>query len=182
MPAPPSSQGARKPEGDGRAETEAAIRLAAALGLTGGPGLVVMSGRCGAAPRAVAQLVDGLEVVAIGREWMGEVAAGVSAVVTGPRIPLRDGVARGVVVGRAGEGQRGEGEAAWLAECVRVLMPGGRVVLPSAGKAERGRVASAGLATLLDEGGLLVATVPRPWVGGRLGVWKVTEAGDPTSA
>ena len=95
----------------------AALRLAAALGVTSGPGLVVVSdGHVDEAP-TLAQLVHGIEVVVVGWGGRGLEGDGVSAFVTGPSLPLRDAVVRGVVA----EGRSGAG---WWGECLRVVMPG----------------------------------------------------------
>ena len=73
----------------------AALRLAAALGVTSGPGLVVVSDGHRAEAVPLARLVRGIEVVVVGWGGRGLVGEGVSAFVTGPRLPLRDGVVRG---------------------------------------------------------------------------------------
>ncbi len=143
---------------------EAALRLAAALGVTSGPGLVVVSDghRDEAAP--LARLVRGIEVVVVGWEGRGLVGEGVSAFVTGPKLPLRDGVARGVVA----EGGSGDG---WWGECLRVVMPGGRIVITGATGEAREWVVAAGLVRLLDEGGVVVGGVAAPGTGPRMGRW-----------
>ena len=143
---------------------EAALRLAAALGVTSGPGLVVVSDghRDEAAP--LARLVRGIEVVVVGWEGRGLVGEGVSAFVTGPKLPLRDGVARGVVA----EGGSGDG---WWGECLRVVMPGGRIVITGATGEAREWVVTAGLVRLLDEGGMVVGGVAAPGTGPRMGRW-----------
>ena len=88
--------------GDGQA---AALRLGAVLGVTSGPGLVVVSDGHRGEAAGLAKLVRGIEVVVVGWGGRGLKGDGVSAFVTGPRLPLRDGVARGVVAeGRGGAG------------------------------------------------------------------------------
>ena len=129
-----------------------------------GRGLVVVADghRDEAAP--LAQLVRGIEVVVVGWGGRGLPGEGVSAFVTGPRLPLRDGVARGVAVaGGSGEG--------WLGECRRVVMPGGRIVITGATDEARAWVAASGLMTLLDEGGVVVGGVAAPGSGPRMGRW-----------
>ncbi len=141
---------------------QAALRLAAVLGVTSGPGLVVVSDghRDEAVP--LARLVRGIEVVVVGWGGRGLVGEGVSAFVTGPKLPLRDRVARGVVA----EGGDGVG---WWGECLRVVMPGGRIVITGATGEAREWVVAAGLVRLLDEGGVVVGGVAAPgggrWVG-----------------
>ncbi len=157
--------GAGAPAGgpDSDAATRA-LKLAAALGVARGPGLMVVPDGCRDEAAPLAKLVAGIEVVVVGWGGRGLVAAGVSAFVTGPLLPLRDGVARGVVAdGGAGEG--------WWGECVRVLMPGGRIVIREATAGARGWVRGAGLATLVDEDGILVAGAPVPGAGTRPGRW-----------
>ncbi len=141
-----------------------ALRMAAALGVTAGPGLIVVPGSCRDVAAGLARMVRGIEVVVVGWGGLGLAADGVSAFVTGPRLPLRDGVARGVVA----EGGSGEG---WWVECLRVLMPGGRIVLAGATDAAREWVRGAGMVAVLDDAGLLAAALPVPGAGPRLGRW-----------
>ena len=143
---------------------DGALRLAAALGVTRGPGLVVVPDSCRGEAAALAGMVSGIEVVVVGWGGRGLVADGVSAFVTGPRLPLRDGVVRGVVAaGGAGEG--------WWGECLRVLMPGARIVIIGAGAAARDWMTRSGAVTLLDEDDTLVGAVTAPGAGPRPGRW-----------
>ena len=180
-PAPGEAAGFSTDDGAGQASsgvpTEAsasggdaasrALRLAAVLGVAEGPGLIVVPDRHRDEAGPLARLVRGIEVVVVGWRGRAVVAEGVSAFVTGPKLPLRDGVARGVVV--AG----GEGEG-WWGESLRVLMPGGRIVISCATEAARGWVGGAGLVTVLDEGGMVAAAVPAPGAGPRPGRWMGT--------
>ncbi len=149
----------------------AALRLAAVLGVTSGPGLVVVSDGHRAEAVPLARLVRGIEVVVVGWGGRGLVGESVSAFVTGPRLPLRDGVVRGVVA----EGGSGEG---WWGECLRVVMPGGRVVITGATEEAREWVVAAGLVTLLDEGGVVVGGVAGPGAGPRMGRWGGVDSSD----
>ncbi len=145
-----------------------ALRLAAALGVTEGPGIMVVPDSRRDEAETLARLVRGIKVVVVGWGGRGLAAEGVSAFVTGPRLPLRDGVVRGVVA----EGGSAEG---WWRECLRVLMPGRRIVITEATSAARDRVQRAGLATVLDEGDLLVAALSVPGAAPRMGRWMGTD-------
>ena len=165
----PGTGSAGGPESTGDRQS-AALRLAAALGVTSGPGLVVVSGGCWREAAFLARLLRGIEVVVAGWGGRGLGSAGVSRFVTGPRLPLRDGVARGVVA-------EGRGGAGWWAECLRVVMPGGRVVIDGAAGAARDWVVAAGLVTLLDEGGMVVGGVGAGGGGARMARWAGREPG-----
>lgn len=148
-----------------------ALRLAAVLGVTRGPGLIVVTDAHRAEAPHLARLVDGIEVLVVGwggREMVaggtgagGTGAGGVSAFVTGPRLPLRDGAVRGVVA----DGDSGEG---WWDEGRRVLMGGGRIVVTGATREARDWVRGAGLGVVLDGGGVVVGAVPVPGEGVKL--------------
>ena len=165
---PPRGAGEGGGEWDSGAEggeaQAGALRLAAALGVTSGPGLLVVSDGHRAEAVPLARLVRGIEVVVVGWGGRGLVGDGVSAFVTGPKLPLRDSVARGVVA----EGCSGAG---WWGECLRVVMPGGRIVITGATEEAREWVAASGLVTLLDEGGVVVGGVAGPGAGARMGRW-----------
>ena len=141
-----------------------ALRLAAALGVTQGPGMIVVPGSCGGVAGHIARLVRGIEVLVVGWGGRGVAADGVSAFVTGPRLPLRDGAVRGVVA----DGEGGEG---WWDEGRRVLMPGRRIVITRATDKARDWVRGAGLGVVLDEQGMLAGVVPLPREGSRVG-WR----------
>ena len=158
-----ASPGGEVVGGEGDAATRG-LRLAAALGVAEGPGMIVVPDSNRDEAAAIARLVRGIEVVVVGWGGRGLAADGVSAFATGPRMPLRDGVVRGVVA----EGGSGAG---WWGECLRVLMPGGRVVITDPTPTARDWVQSAGLATMLDESGLLVAAFPLPGAAPRMGRW-----------
>lgn len=155
--------GAPAGAGGGDAATRA-LRLAAGLGVAEGPGMIVVPDSNRDEAAAIARLVRGIEVVVVGWGGRGLAADGVSAFVTGPRLPLRDGVVRGVVA-------EGGGGAGWWGECLRVLMPGGRVVVTEATAAARDWVQGAGLTRVLDESGLLVAAFALPGAAPRMGRW-----------
>lgn len=147
-----------------------ALKLAAALGVARGPGLMVVPDGCRAEAAPLAKLVAGIEVVVVGWGGRGMLADGVSAFVTGPRLPLRNGVVRGVVA----EGGAGEG---WWGECVRVLMPGGRVVIIGAGTAAHEWMTESELVTLLHEDDTLVGGIALPGAGPRPVNWRGQDPG-----
>ena len=118
-------------------------------------------------------MVSGIEVVVVGWGGRGLLADGVSAFVTGPRLPLSDGVVRGVVA----EGEAGEG---WWGECLRVLMPGGRIVIVEPGAAAREWMNGSRLATLLDEDDTLVGALAPPGTGPRPVNWRGPDPGPRT--
>ncbi len=149
---------------------DAALRLAAALGVTRGPGLIVVPDSCRAEAAPLARMVSGIEVVVVGWGGRGLLADGVSAFVTGPRLPLRDGVVRGVVA-------EGEAGAGWWGECLRVLMPGGRIVIVESGAAARAWMTGSGLATLLDDDDTLVGALAPPGAGPRPVNWRGPDPG-----
>lgn len=160
-----SGQGSEAAETGGGA-AERGLALAAALGVTRGPGLIVVTDAHRAEAPHLAELVDGIEVLVVGWGGRGMVAegtsvGGVSAFVTGPRLPLRDGAVRGVVA----DGDGGEG---WWEEGRRVLMPGGRIVITGATHEARDWVRGAGLVRVLDEGGMVVGAVRVPGGGLKL--------------
>ncbi|MDE2653091.1 MAG: hypothetical protein OXI71_04670 [Gemmatimonadota bacterium] len=143
-----------------------ALRIAAALGVTGGPGLIVVTDAHRAEAVHIARLVRGIEVLVVGWGGRGMVAdttdaGGVSAFVAGPRLPLRDGAVRGVVAD-------GDSGGRWWDECRRVLMAGGRIAITEATREAREWVGGAGLVVVLDEDGMVVGAVPVPGGGLKL--------------
>ena len=105
------------------------------------------------------RLLPGIEVVALGRH--AQVATGaepvadgrageVSLMTTASSLPFRDGCARGVAL--AGR----DWEDLWR-EAVRVTAWGGRVVVTEAPRNARAALEDAGLTTILDGDGWLVA-------------------------
>lgn len=112
----------------------------------------------------LARLLPGIEVVALGRH--AQVAAGaepvadrsageVSLMATGSSLPFRDGGARGVAL--AGR----DWEELWR-EAVRVTAWGGRIAVTDAPRSTRTALEDAGLTTILDGDGWLVAHKGRP--------------------
>lgn len=150
-PAPPEDHEA--PEDD-----EAAVRLGALLGLTGGPGGVVLVEAAARAAPALAAMIEEVRVVAVesvrpaaSTTPPGPGGADVSRIATGARLPFFSRTIRGVAL------EGGEG-AAWIEEAARVVATGGRVVVVDAPPGARDRLESTGLAIVLDDAGVVVAT------------------------
>ncbi len=128
------------------------LGLAASLGVTEGPGLVMVSEAHRDKAVSLSRLVPGIEVIALG--WGGRdfecPGAAVSPMVTADRLPFRDGCARGVVL--AGE----DFKRRWR-ESARVLVAGARVVITDPPPEARKRLESCGLVVVLDGEAFLAA-------------------------
>lgn len=127
------------------------IRLAASLGVTSGPGTILMTGPASRHSKALSNLVGGIEVVALdGGGIHQEESEGVSRMVASARIPFFSRSFLGVLV----SGEIGDGD---LEEAARVVAPSGRVVVlqgpPGAGE----YLTALGFEVILDDGGVLVA-------------------------
>ena len=97
-----------------------AMSVAALLGLTGPGGYVVLVGSAGSLAPRLGPSIEGVHLVAVNPPATLSSASGVSRLV-GESIPLRSGVARGIVLGA--ECREGMGR-----EAVRVVLRGLRVV------------------------------------------------------
>jgi hypothetical protein len=128
-------------EGD---DPEGALRTAALLGVEQGPGLILLAGPPVRHAQRVAAMIEGIEVVAAhpGLRNLPE-APGVSRVAIGARFPFQTGSLRGVVL----QGERGRRD---LAEGIRVLARGARLVLTAPPEGLGDVVEEAGLELLLD--------------------------------
>lgn len=158
-PAPPvTAEAAGSSEGD----TEAPVRLAALMGLSGATGLVLIDGPGGRHAAAVAALVPGVEVVAVdGGASLHGMENGVSRVVSGARFPFRDDKMRGAALTGRADDER-------LREALRVLAPGARLVVDPAPADTAQRLRALGAEVLLEEAGVVVARAPgRPVALGR---------------
>jgi hypothetical protein len=113
--------------GDAPADAQAGTALDAdaistLVGLHGPGGYMVLVGPPAALWKEVAEMNPGVALVAVNPpEGVGD-EAGIS-VVRGGRLPLKTGSMRGVVLGRPFAG-----DAHWVAEAARVVLPGLRVV------------------------------------------------------
>lgn len=141
-------------------DTGEAMRLAALLGITEGPGHALVVGPASVHAAGIASLVDGLELVAVGADLRrDEEREGVSRLVAGPDLPFFDASLRGAVLS-------GDEVERYFHEAVRAVGPPGRIVVTGAGPADLRRVEAAGLEVLLHEGDVLVAA-REPREGGR---------------
>lgn len=125
-------------------DPEAALRLAAFLGVERGPGLLLLHGPSAGHAERVAAMVADIEVLAAHPD-LADVpqAPGVSRIRAGHRLPLQSASLRGVLL-ESGRGSR------LLDEAVRTLAPGARLVLLRPGADAARKVEAAGLELLLE--------------------------------
>lgn len=138
--------------GGGGGGREAAVRLAALLGLGEAGGVVLLAGPAAELGDWLAEVSPGTSVVTtVGEDGSGSgVRSGVvSRLRLGKVLPLRTGSVRGVAL-TGGYGERVE-------EGGRLVAPAGRLVLDPAPAGARDRVEAGGLRVLVEEGGVLVA-------------------------
>lgn len=128
-----------------------AARLAALLGVARGPGTLALLGAPAAHADRLAEAVPDVHVVAVdadARTWPEH--PDVSRLVAEPGLPFFDRVLRGVVVdGRLGRPM--------LLEASRVVAPGSRVVVLSAGGETPDTLREGGLTVLAQEAETVVA-------------------------
>jgi uncharacterized protein YbaR (Trm112 family) len=148
VPAPPRA--APEPEME---PEDLALRIAALLGVTGGPGLILVAGPQAAVAGAVAALVPEVGVLAVGGQEVVDRAdsEGVSRLLADDRLPVRSASMRGVALS-------GSASGLLLAEGLRVLAPGGRIVLDPAPADAIERLEAAGLQVLLSQDQIVVAS------------------------
>ncbi|HEX2191272.1 MAG TPA: hypothetical protein VHG51_20345 [Longimicrobiaceae bacterium] len=139
--------------GEVAAGSEEAVRLAALLGLAEAWGSVLLVGAGADLANALASLVPGVEVVhATDAPGASAGGGGVSRVAAGEPLPFAPRSLRGVSLG--------PGAAGLLEEGVRVLAPGGRLVVEGAAEGGAEALSGAGLRVLLDQEGWVVAERP----------------------
>ncbi len=97
--------------------------LQALLDLSGPGGYVVLLGSAARYAVGLAALMGGIHFIGLNAPADVEELPVLTLLVCGTKIPLRDAMARGVVVGSESSG------ALWLAEARRVLLPGRRLVV-----------------------------------------------------
>lgn len=133
------------------ADAEAAVRLAALLGLGDARGTVLVAGPGAALAPQISALVPEVEVVAVtaSPDVSGE-RAGVSRIAAGAALPFRSRTLRGVAL-------TGGADGAGLLEALRLLQPGARLVVQDAAAGTAERVAGLGAQVMLDQEGTVVA-------------------------
>lgn len=137
----------RLPTGAASGRPDAPLRVAAALGVAQGAGVIVLSEGHADATEALSRAAPEVEAVVLG--WAARGLTGASAMAVGAALPFRTGAARGVAL-TAADATPSPTEAA------RVLAPGARAVVTGADSGLRATWEKAGLRPLVDEGGLLV--------------------------
>jgi len=132
---------------------EAAERLAALLGLVGGPGTVCLVGGPARHAPDLAARVPEVSIVGVDSDLRGwPETPGVSRIVSRPGIPLFSGTVRAVAVdGRLG--------GDWIREAVRITAPrGARVVVDGADEGARAALAGTRVRVLAQDAETVVAT------------------------
>lgn len=133
---------------------EDSFRTAALLGIGEGTGTALLLAASPDRVRRVGALLPNAQVVGGSRAGRGA-DAGAGWVLHGPDLPFRDRSLRGVAL-------LAEVTAGEVGEAARVLAPGARLILEVASDETRQAVAGAGLSTLLDQDGVVVASAPGP--------------------
>lgn len=149
--APPRSS--LEPVGDGPepGSEEATLQVAALLGVSEGPGHLVLAGPVARHARALSDALDDVEVVGVDprlRAWPEE--GGVSRVAASPGLPFYSGRIRGVAL-------EGTSAADLLDEAVRIVGPRSRVAVLDAPAETRSRLEGHGLQTVMEDRGAVVA-------------------------
>lgn len=131
-------------------DPEAAVRLAALLGVGEGPGLVLLMGSVAGHAAQLAELLPEIEVIAAHPALRGErESSGVSRMALADRLPFRSGSVRGAVV-------EGRGARPLLGEVLRSLTPGARVVCLETGEGTAAEITGHGGGLVLQSETALV--------------------------
>jgi uncharacterized protein YbaR (Trm112 family) len=160
----PPGEGAESTNGGGDAgvsgaggaadSMESGYRVAALLGVGDLPSTVLVAGYPRSVSSAVAGLLPESQVAAsIGDDEAP--ATGASWIRHGVRLPFRTGSLKGVAIAGNSAGEL-------LAESTRALAPGGRIVMENAPVGAVDRLAALGLELLLEQDGVVVASLSRP--------------------
>lgn len=132
------------------ADGEGTVRLAALLGVSRGPGHVLLVGAPAGHAEALVEMLEEVEVVGVhpGLHDRREVP-GVSRIAAHAGLPFYDRMVQGVALdGAAAEGM--------LGEAARVVTPGGRLVVLKPSPSVRDRLERGSLAPVLDEDDVVV--------------------------
>lgn len=127
-----------------------AFRWAAMMGVTEGPGFILMAGPAAAAASAVAGMIEGIEVVVAESEPYTEQAAGLSRIAIDTALPFYSGKLRAVTLS-------GGVARSLLAEGARAVGPLGRIVLDPAPPDAQERLQEHGLRVMARQGTTVVA-------------------------
>ena len=135
------------------ADPEAAVRLAALMGLAGANGNILVVGPGAAQGAGIAALVPEVEVIAVTGAPSEGAAGRVTRVIAADRLPFRSGTLRGAAL-------TGGADDAALEEGLRVLSPGARLVVEGAAPGTAERLGAMGAEVILDQEGTVVARAP----------------------
>lgn len=133
---------------------ERAIRWAALMGVSEGPGFLLVIGAPAAQhAAAIAGMIEGVEVIAATASTTGDDAGaeGVSRLLVSERLPFYGGRIRGVSLSGA------EADGPLLEEAARVVGTGGRLVIEPAAADVEQRLAATGLQVLMRQDDTVVA-------------------------
>lgn len=137
--------------GDAPADLPTAAEIGGLLGVLRGPGHLLVMGSLGTRARSLATMIEGIEVVTTGSvEPSGAEEDGVSHLIVRSALPFQSLALRGAAL------IEGE-ESCDLSEVVRVIAPGGRLVMFETGPDAGARVRSLGLEIIAEEETRLVA-------------------------
>jgi hypothetical protein len=136
-------------------DPEEIFRLGALLGVTEGPGTLLLEGPEAVHAGALAGLIGGVEVVALEPTLMGEEEeSGVSRMMAPGRWPFFDATFKGTLLSSPPSG-------GLLEEAARVLAPQCRLVILGSSSVAPAELTALGLTVLLNEDEALVAEKER---------------------
>ena len=146
--APPRAKG-------GAADHDEIIRLGALLGVTEGPGTLLLQGSAAKHAGALAELIGGVEVVTLESTILNDHEnQGVSRMAASKQLPFFSATFRGVLLS-------GASTARPLEEAARVLAPKSRLVILRPSSVTREELTALGLTVLLDDDAALVSEKER---------------------
>jgi uncharacterized protein YbaR (Trm112 family) len=132
-------------------EGPTAAEIGGLLGVLRGPGHLLLLGSLGTRARALAELIEGIEVVSTSGHVPGTVEeAGVSRLLVRSALPFQTRSLRGVALCE-------RDQPCDLAEVARVIAPGGRLSMVQTESDAGARVRSLGLEIIAEEESRLVA-------------------------